>query len=195
MNTNSVLQWWHRQLKKRSSWTPWDCQSVASSNDGSNDADNNANPRSPLLSVDSGFGEGYRDPQLVSRWRNVTSHGLFSFLGTSVTVENQLQLHTDSTSRTDHAMIELECLQDISSSWNNKYRPRREPLEGVIDVTTHMSNKDLTKGEVDILCQADSPIAGNLLPASTCLAIAGRMFTLKKLKTPVPLGTFPETRI
>ncbi|KAJ3573536.1 hypothetical protein NPX13_g4660 [Xylaria arbuscula] len=182
--------WWHRQLKKRTSLTPWDCQSIASNNDGSDDVDNDVYPPSPLFSVDSEFGEGYRDPQAVTSWRNVTPHGLFSFLGTSVTVDNQLQLHTDSARRTDHALIDLECLQDISSSWSNKYHPRGAPPtpESAIDVTTHMSNRDLTKGEVDILCQADSPITGNLLPASTCLAIAGRMFTLRKLKTSVPLA-------
>ncbi|KAI0526413.1 hypothetical protein F5B22DRAFT_641559 [Xylaria bambusicola] len=180
--------WWHRQLRKRDSLTTWDCQSAASTSDGVDDADRDINPHSPIFSDDNEPREGYRDPQLVPRWRNVTRHGFLSFMGTSVATEDQLPLHNDQASQTDHAMIDLGYPQDTSSSWDNKYRPRRTPSEGFIDVTTYTSNRDLTKGEVSILCQADSPVAGQLVPASICLAMGGRMFTLRKLRTPAPLA-------
>ncbi|KAI0430337.1 hypothetical protein F5Y09DRAFT_230802 [Xylaria sp. FL1042] len=197
--------WWHRHLRKRNSVATWDCQSVESTDDSDEyDYDRDityddqeeqyselpaARERnSSLLLDDSEFGEGYRDPQLVSRWRNVTHHGLLSFLGATVKTENKLQLHYDGT-ETDHAMIQLDYPQDTSPrSWNNKYRPKRAPSGGSIDIATHISNKDLSKGEVSIICQADSPIDGYLLPGSTCLAMGGRMFTLRKLKTAAPVA-------
>ncbi|KAI1277663.1 hypothetical protein F5Y07DRAFT_82166 [Xylaria sp. FL0933] len=197
--------WWHRQLRKRNSVTTWDCQSVESTDDGNeNDQDRDMTyndqeeqsvepaavreRNSSLPLDDSEFGEGYRDPQLIPRWRNVTHHGLLSFLGATVMTDNELQLQDDGT-ETDHAMIQLDCPQDTHPlSWNNKYCPKRASSGEFIDVATHMSNKDLSKGEVSILCQANSPLDGYLLPASTCLAMGGRMFTLRKLKTAAPVA-------
>ncbi|KAI1421671.1 hypothetical protein F5Y12DRAFT_688581 [Xylaria sp. FL1777] len=200
--------WWHRQLQKRSLGTTWDCQSVESTDDSDEDGldgdilydseegwsdelpvTRDINLHSPFLLEDNEYGEGYRDPQLVSRWRNVSHHGLLSFLGASVATGNGLQLYDDIGAQTDHAMIQLECLQDTNSrSWNNKYHPIGAPSDGSLDITTHMSNKDLTQGVVSIICEANSPVNGYLLPVSTCLAMGGRMFTLRKLKTTTPLA-------
>ncbi|KAF2969572.1 hypothetical protein GQX73_g4030 [Xylaria multiplex] len=200
--------WWHKRFTKRSSTTKWDCQSVASAD--SQDEDDlgrdslyddqeglyaesliarDINPHTPFQFDNNATGEGYRDPQLVSRWRNVGRHGLLSFLEASITAENNFRFHNDPETLADHAMIQLESPQETGSrSWNNKYHPRKAPAEGSIDITTHMSNSDLTEGAVSIICEASSPLDGYLLPGSTCLAMSGRMFTLRKLKTATPLA-------
>ncbi|TGJ76293.1 hypothetical protein E0Z10_g10900 [Xylaria hypoxylon] len=194
--------WWHKELWKRNPTTTWDCQSVESADSQEEDDlghdslyDDQEDLYAELpISHDVNqhaydIGEGYRDPQLVSHWRNVSRHGLLSFLGASMVTESNLRLHNDSGTQTDHAMIQLKWSQDtISRSWNNKYRPRGVKTKGSIDITTHMSNKDLTEGAVSIICQANSPLDGHLLPGSTCLAMSGRLFTLRKLKTEAPLA-------
>ncbi|KAI0540843.1 hypothetical protein GGR58DRAFT_89906 [Xylaria digitata] len=199
--------WWHRQLLKRSPTNEWDCQSVESADSQDEDGlgrdslyddqeglyaespiTRDRNPHAPFQLDNNATGEGYRDPQLVSRWRNVGRHGLLSFLGASITMENNFQVHNDPTTLADHAMIQLESPQAGSRSWNNKYRPRKVPAEGSIDIITHISNNDLTEGGVSIICEANSPLDGHLLPGSTCLAMSGRMFTLRKLKTTAPLA-------
>ncbi|KAI0486781.1 hypothetical protein F4859DRAFT_466896 [Xylaria cf. heliscus] len=204
--------WWHRQL-----WTPspapeWECQSIESS-DGEDEDELDSEslfddqegmytdirtPSAPSPNVafslnNSNPGEGYRDPGLVPLWRNVTHHGVLSFLGASMTTEKSLQhavqLHEDTGNQTDHSMLRLEPSQDTSSRpWNNKYRPRGALLERSIDITTHIKNDKLTQGMVSIICQAHSPLDAHLLPGSTCLAMGGRMFKLRKLKTASPLA-------
>ncbi|KAI0460537.1 hypothetical protein F5B21DRAFT_452221 [Xylaria acuta] len=204
--------WWHRQL-----WTPSpaperEYQSTESS-DGEDEDDLDSDslfdgqeslcagvlapyalsPNDAFSLDNSNPGEGYRDPGLVSRWKNATHHGVLSFLGASITTEKSLrhpvQLHDDTGSQTDHSMIRLESPQDTSPRpWNNKYRPRGALPERSIDITTHMNNDMLTQGAVSIICQADSPLDGCLLPGSTCLAIGGRIFKLRKLKAAAPLA-------
>jgi hypothetical protein len=139
------------------------------------------------------MGEGYRDPQLVSRWRNVGHHGVLSFLGASIANEKNLQhrvqLHDDTATQTDHAMIPLEWPQGTSfQPRNNRYCPRSARSDKPIDIATHMSNDKLTEGVVSIICQETSSIDGHLLPGSTCLAMGGRMFVLRKVKTEISLG-------
>ncbi|RYC63758.1 hypothetical protein CHU98_g2464 [Xylaria longipes] len=205
--------WWHRQL-----WTPspapeWECQSIESSDsEDEDDLDSDSlfdgqeglytellapyapSPNDTFSLDDSNSGEGYRDPGSVSRWRNVTHHGVLSFLGASIATEKNLrhpvQQHDGTGGQTDHSMIRLESSQETRAPpWNNKYRPKGALLERSIDITTHMNNDKLTQGAVSIICQANSPLDAHLLPESACLAMGGRMFKLRKLKATAPLGT------
>jgi hypothetical protein len=207
--------WWHRQLLKRSQTDVWDSQCIESTDEEDNDDsdldslhDGQESPyakhQSPRIQNPHSFsspsdkndlGKGYRDPRLVSRWRNVSHHGVLSFLGASMATEysmqHMVQLHEDARNPTDHAMVRLDWLQDIGPlSFNNSYRPKGASPEGSIDITTHMSNDKLTEGTVSILCGPNSTLDGHLLPGSTCLTMGGRIFTLRKLKTTAPLGTY-----
>lgn len=53
-----------------------------------------------------------------------------------------------------------------------------------------MSNDKLSEGVVSIICETNSSIDGHLLPGSTCLAMGGRMFILRKVKTENPVGMY-----
>ncbi|KAI0115887.1 hypothetical protein GGR51DRAFT_366825 [Nemania sp. FL0031] len=198
--------WWHRQFQERNSVPTWDCESIEST-DSEDDYEFDSESESlyddqeslyvepltdPFSLSDDVVGEGYRDPQLVQRWRNVSHHGVLSFLGASIQKESNLQhlmeLHDDTVMQTDHAMIPLEWPQDTSfQPWKNKYFPSTLP-DKPIDITTHMGNSKLTEGAVSIICQANSSINGHLMPGPACLAMGGRMFTLRKLKTVAPLA-------
>ncbi|KAI3337218.1 hypothetical protein HD806DRAFT_31337 [Xylariaceae sp. AK1471] len=204
--------WFHRQLMKRSPATAWDCQSPESMDDEDEDdleslqdgreslyAERQGpritqSPHAPSFLLDEkDLGEGYRNPRLVSRWRNVTHHGVLSFLGASMATENNLQqlvqLHDDTTSPTDHAMLRLGWPQGTGSRpLANSYRPRGATSERSIDITTHMSSDKLTEGTVSILCGLDSTLDAHLLLGSTCLTMGGRIFKLRKLKTTAPLA-------
>ncbi|KAI0879172.1 hypothetical protein GGS24DRAFT_231338 [Hypoxylon argillaceum] len=197
--------WWHRQLWKGNSATTWDCQSIESTDSEDEyefDSDSlyddreglyTEPPDAPFPLDDNDVGEGYRDPRLVSRWRNIGYHGVLSFLGASISKENNLQQHIqlydDIGMQTDHAMISLEWPQDTSSQpRDNKYCAKSALSETPIDITTHMSNDKLSEGVVSIICETNSSIDGHLLPGSTCLAMGGRMFILRKVKTENPVA-------
>ncbi|KAJ2979999.1 hypothetical protein NUW58_g7059 [Xylaria curta] len=205
--------WWHRQLLKGSFEATWDCQSIESNDSEDEDGldsdslcddqedeglhierqASGARNLRPQVSLDHDYsGDGYRDPQLVTRWRNVSQHGVLSFLGASIAKGNNLQhpikLPEDSGSQTDHAMIRLGLPRDTGSQRWNKYTQRRAVHETFVHITTHMSNDKLTEGVVSIICQENSPLDARLLPGSTCLTMGGRMFTLRKLKAAAPLA-------
>ncbi|KAI1125054.1 hypothetical protein F5Y10DRAFT_15122 [Nemania abortiva] len=197
--------WWHRQLWKRSSARAWDSQSIESvdsEDEDGFDSDSQYDDQESLYADlpnnstslnDDVLEEGYRDPRLVARWRNAGNQGVLSFLGVSIqkegSLQDQVRLHDNAEIQTDHAMISLGWPRDSNSRpWNNKYYPRSTLQKQSIDITTHINNSRLTEGGVSIICQADSPIDGHLLPGSTCLAMGGRMFTLRKLRTEAPLA-------
>ncbi|KAI0444725.1 hypothetical protein F4803DRAFT_239675 [Xylaria telfairii] len=203
--------WWHRQLWSLSLAPESECQSIDSSDDEYEDgldingiSDGQEGLGGNLLAPctlndayslgNSNLGDGYRDPGLVPRWRNVTRDGVLSFLGASITTEkfflsHPIQLQEGVRSQTDHSMIRLESSQYTGSRpWNNKYCPRGELPGRSINITTHLNNDKLTQGTVSIICQANSPLEGHLLTGSTCLAMGGIMFKLRKLKTAAPLA-------
>lgn len=211
--------WFHKLLLRRTSAATWYCQSMDSMDEEEDEDDNDSlydgqeslyaerhlsqaqNPHIPHVSTPKeDAGEGYRDPRLVSGWRNVTQNGVLSFLGASMKTGNSLQLsvqlHDAVAISTDHAMIQLERPQVRSTrSFNNSYHLRGTPSDESIDVTTHMSNDRLTGGTVEILCGSSSTPDGHLLPGSTCLTMGGRIFTLRKLKTAAPMGTYVEPNV
>ncbi|KAI0400360.1 hypothetical protein F4802DRAFT_585254 [Xylaria palmicola] len=201
--------WWHNQLYNTNLEATWDCQSGTSDDDDEDDFDSGSlfgdqerlytephTSRDPCSRTgffsleDSESGEGYRDPQLVSRWRNVSHHGVLSFLGASITTKNNTQHPIQLQAyQTDHAMIRLDRPQGIRSQpWNNTYRPRKSPQAYPIDITRHANNDELTEGSVNIICQANSSLDARLLPGSVSLAMGGKMFTLRKLKATAPLA-------
>ncbi|KAJ8122173.1 hypothetical protein ONZ43_g1567 [Nemania bipapillata] len=167
--------WWHRQLRKEGSATPWDCQSIESTDSEDEyelDSESLYDDQEGLYTEqvdsrfsfdDKGMGEGYRDPQLVSRWRNVGHYGVLSFLGASITNERNFQLHDDGAIQTDHAMIPFGWPQCTNlKPRNNKYYPRSALSETPIDISTHTSNDKLSEG-VHVVCrEVGSPEAPNL---------------------------------
>ncbi|KAI8628744.1 hypothetical protein F5Y19DRAFT_465053 [Xylariaceae sp. FL1651] len=196
--------WWHEQLRRKYSADSQEYQSIDSDDDEDEDdqeslyaesqSSPNPNPDVPFIPlVENRLCQGYRDPQLVSRWRNVSHHGVVSFLGGSMPTDGRLrrtvQLHDETANPTDHAMIPVEWPPDSGSTpFNNSYCPKGVPPERAIDIVTHMSNDKLIEGPVSILCESHAILDGRLLPGSTCLTMGGRMFTLRKLKTAAPLA-------
>lgn len=205
--------WWHQKLRERIATATSDCQNMesAENHDIADDDDmDNDSPydyqQSPLsgqrdmhnaykhtsFPFDEDLGAGYRDPQLVSRWKNVSRQGIFSFLGASIATDNSLRhlvpLHDGTGTQTDHSMVQFDWCQDTGlKSQINKYALGALPKRP-INIETHVSNKELIEGAVGIICRTDSALDARLLPGSTCLAMGGRLFTLRKLKATAPLA-------
>lgn len=137
---------------------------------------------------------GFRDPRLVTEWRNASTGGTLSFLGSSLSTttrralsqepERQPGHHTGLVKDTDHALLDLTNLTVV-------LQPPCPSLKNTVDQLSlfgYETDEGLNEGPVSILFGNQDVARGELVCGSTCLSISGQMFTLRKVMTTAPLG-------
>lgn len=136
---------------------------------------------------------GYRDPNIVTQWRDATSQLWLRF--NDRRISRQRYSASESTfdhtlcnkGAADHAILSLD--PGLSNPLSNTYIDANN-IGGTIRIKSHATEDDLVEGSVDILSESESPIRAKLIVGSTNFVVRGETFTLRKIDTGTILGTF-----
>lgn len=149
----------------------------------------------------------------VTKWRNLTDHGNFDFIGHSLSIDIGIgstssqfaaTIERSSHQGMDYALIRQAAEQSgIMLELLNMYRlsPNTIKLEGESRVQTvkdyireedlvHRVDASLMEEVVDIIFRPEKTARGILLAGYTTLFVQGESFVLRRVETEAPLGIY-----
>lgn len=134
---------------------------------------------------------GFRDPLLVPEWRSFSTGISLNFLGASFQSNSggatyyqpNPSLSEVASQDTDHALLPFMTATGFAIPNTYLKSPTRAQT-----IVAYKTDADLIQGPVMIALGVQSCVEGELLPGSTCLAVHGQMFSLRKVKFASRLG-------
>ncbi|KAH7020237.1 hypothetical protein EDB80DRAFT_702654 [Ilyonectria destructans] len=132
---------------------------------------------------------GFRDPLLVSEWCSVSTGTSLNFLGASFQSDyggTRYYQPDQSPSRgaskdIDHALLPLKTAAGFAMPSSYTIKSPTPTKRGQV-ITGFKRDADLVQGPVTIELGVQPKLKGELLPGSTCLAVHGQVFSLRKVK-------------